>query len=265
MEEKISGKATPSDENRNQNLGDGANDGTKDGASSYGSGKGILTINMGPVGGDIVLIMKPEMYRDALVDTKNIRKNIFYFLATDYLGTENLLFADGATWKTARKLTTPAFHLSVLDQFTQSFNTNADLFVDGVKGQPITSDLYRNVSHFLMRSFMETSLGINVTQKNEGIVDEYLHYFDEYNECYAERITNPILAFDAIFFFTPTGRKRARAIKFLHDFTTRAILERMDYLKTLDEEKDGGPSPKKSCLADTLIREHWKNPKDIQF
>ena len=207
----------------------------QDGASA----KGIVRLNMGPIGGEWVMITDPEMYRDMLTDMKNINKNIFYFFAKDYLGSENLLFAGGATWKIARRLTTPAFHVSVLDQFIPCLNSNADIFCDIVTRTPKIEDLYSIIAHALMRSLMETSLGLNITEAKEGTVDEYLHYFEEYVECFSERITSPLFSLDSLLFFTPTARKRARAIDFLHDFAMRAIKERMEYIRAQDNNEDG--------------------------
>lgn len=236
--------------------------------SNDGSGQGIVMVNLGPTLGDFVLITDPDMYRDMMRDTRNISKTKLYHYAKDWLGIENLLLSGGNTWRTARKLTQPAFHNSVLEQLTSCFNSNADLFVKKCIESPSTDDVYQVVSHYIMKTFLEASLGFEVTEDKELMIDEYLHYFEEYNECYSHRLTSIPLSFDFIYNMSQFGRRAKRAIKYLHNFTGKAISERMRHL--MQHEPGGDVNLKGNtrvhlCLADTLIREHRNNPKEVTF
>lgn len=235
--------------------------------------EGIVATDFEILGGTFVYILKANMYRDLITDTKNISKSKFYFLASDFLGNSNLLLSDGNTWKVARKLITPAFHYSILEQFAPSFNACANDLCNDVYVKKCTNNLYGLASHYLMKSFMETSLGINVTKENENIVDEYLLNYESWNDGYSERITKAAYAYDWIWRLSSNYPKWKESIEYLHNFTSEAITKRMEYLTHQNEENlnsnninnETVPQKKKSCLADTLIREHINNPELYTF
>ena len=216
---------------------------------------------MGPMGGVHVILCKAAFFKDMLLDTKNIRKSSLYILITDFLGNHSLVLQDGGEWKEARKLLNPAFHYSVLEQFTSAFNRTADELCHRVKGQTV-SNVHRVLSHYLLKSLLETS---HVQPGDESILDEYLEGCEHYQECHSARMTNPMFQFDMVYNLSPTGRRRDRIVKKLHDFSTNAIKKRHEYLKSgnVDGAEDGKKC--KSCLVDTLIREHIRNPIVITF
>lgn len=52
-------------------------------------------------------------------------------------------------WKTHRKIITPAFHFSVLEQFVEVFNTNGDTLVQRLKDEALgeeSVDIYKYVT-----------------------------------------------------------------------------------------------------------------------
>ncbi|VEN41622.1 unnamed protein product [Callosobruchus maculatus] len=79
-----------------------------------------------------------------------LNKSGDYLYLTKWLGT-GLLTSDGPKWKKRRRLTTPAFHFSILETFVPSFEKNSDIFLqklDAQVGQDI--DIYRYVTLFAL-------------------------------------------------------------------------------------------------------------------
>ncbi|CAH1964886.1 unnamed protein product [Acanthoscelides obtectus] len=79
-----------------------------------------------------------------------LNKSGDYLYLTNWLGT-GLLTSDGSKWKKRRRLTTPAFHFSILESFIPSFEKNSDILLqklDNLVGQEI--DIYRYVTLFAL-------------------------------------------------------------------------------------------------------------------
>jgi len=72
-----------------------------------------------------VQISNPEDIEIIISTMKNSKKSFFYNLLHSWLGS-GLLTSEGSKWHTRRKILTPSFHFSVLQQFISVFNEHAE-------------------------------------------------------------------------------------------------------------------------------------------
>lgn len=218
--------------------------------------EGICAVDLGPIAGVHVPIFKASLMKDILSDAKNLKKSPTYHVGIDYVGNDNLVLSYGDEWRASRRIINPAFHFSVLETFTCTFNKCADEFCNKVKDK-IIPDVQKIISHYLLKSLMETSLGFEVG-RGDKTIDEYLENLEIYQECIGERLSNIFLQSDLIYNLSATGKRAKRALKPMHEFSSNAIRKRSDYLKTINA--DNHTDKRKSCLVDTLIIENMKNP-----
>lgn len=85
---------------------------------------GLMQLWLGPK--PVVVLYKPDTIRPVLDSHTLVQKPNDYEFLCDWLG-EGLLTSGGAKWRGRRKLLTPAFHFSILDNFMHCFNENAEV------------------------------------------------------------------------------------------------------------------------------------------
>lgn len=66
------------------------------------------------------VVLQPEDLQVVLSSKKHTNKVFFYRLMHNFLGN-GLITSNGAKWSTHRKLIQPAFHLSLLEKFIDTF------------------------------------------------------------------------------------------------------------------------------------------------
>lgn len=75
-----------------------------------------------------VVLFEPADIQVVLSSSKHLEKTHFYRMLHNFIG-DGLITSDGDRWKIHRKILQPAFHLQILDRFTDSFAECADHLV----------------------------------------------------------------------------------------------------------------------------------------
>jgi cytochrome P450 family 4 len=70
------------------------------------------------------IIMDPEDLQTVLGSKKHTNKSFFYKLLHNFLG-DGLITSSGDKWATHRRYIQPAFHLSILEKFVETFADSA--------------------------------------------------------------------------------------------------------------------------------------------
>lgn len=87
----------------------------------------------------------------------------------DWLGT-GLLVSAGKKWHSRRKIITPTFHFTILEQFIDIFNKQADIMLDKVRlfaetGEEL--DVYKYTTLFALDVICEASMGIDLKAQDK--------------------------------------------------------------------------------------------------
>ncbi|VEN41620.1 unnamed protein product [Callosobruchus maculatus] len=185
-----------------------------------------------------------------------LNKSGDYLYLTKWLGT-GLLTSDGPKWKKRRRLTTPAFHFSILETFVPSFEKNSDIFLqklDAQVGQDI--DIYRYVTLFALDVIAETAMGVELrAQDLEN--SEYVHNVKTMCRITQDRSLSVFKSNDLFYPLFPDYYIERNAVKHLHNVTYSVIDSRMQALKdSFDarEEYDELGKKKRMAFLDILLQ-----------
>nr|CAI5825370.1 unnamed protein product [Callosobruchus analis] len=169
-----------------------------------------------------------------------LNKSGDYLYLTKWLGT-GLLTSDGSKWKKRRRLTTPAFHFSILETFIPSFEKNSNIFLeklDALVGQEI--DIYRYVTLFAL-----------------DVIAEYVQNVKTMCRIIQDRPLSLFKSKDLFYPLFPDYYIEQKAVKHLHNVTYSVIDSRMQALKDnfgVREEYDEFGKKKRMAFLDILLQ-----------
>ncbi|KAF4517612.1 hypothetical protein B566_EDAN002843 [Ephemera danica] len=130
----------------------------------------------------------------------------------------------GAKWHSRRKLLTPAFHFSILEQFVPVFCDKTRILVEKLKSaasaNPDGVDIVPYVTRCALDIICQTAMGQNVRAQDEKD-SSYVAAIYEINDLLVYRMLRPWLYPAWSFRISPSGRKHAKCIKTLHDFSNK--------------------------------------------
>ncbi|CAH1119101.1 unnamed protein product [Phaedon cochleariae] len=172
-----------------------------------------------------VCLVSPEDIELVLNNVQHNTKSDIYNFLHGWLGT-GLLTSSGSKWHKRRKILTPAFHFSILQQFIDIFNQETEnlvrVFEDNCHESYI--DVVKPITDFTLYSIGETSLGVKLNEYPSS--DTYKKAVYEYGHNLTYRIVRPWFYTDFVYSFTTKSKSDRAAIKVLHEFSTKVIKER---------------------------------------
>ncbi|XP_023309982.1 uncharacterized protein LOC108904025 [Anoplophora glabripennis] len=167
-----------------------------------------------------------------LSNTKHNRKSRIYDFLQDWLGS-GLLTSSGTTWQTRRKILTPAFHFSILQEFVNIFNRQTKELVKSFEkdcDKPYIN-VVKPVTNYTLCAIGETSLSVNLSEGHDSYKDA-VHTF---GSIATRRVIKPWFHNRLFFNLTPMALGHRRAVEVLHEFSTRIVQERKKlFLETAD-------------------------------
>ncbi|XP_049937612.1 cytochrome P450 4C1-like [Schistocerca serialis cubense] len=173
-----------------------------------------------------VHVVKPEHIEKIMTSSELITKSHVYHFLEPWLG-QGLLTSTGAKWHSRRKMITPAFHFSILDNFTEVFAEKSEVLVDILKTKADGEifDIYPYITRCALDIICETAMGTSVNaQKN--LESAYVTSIYRVGEITVWRILSPWLQSDFIFRISPSGREFYKQLKVLHGFSQKVIQEK---------------------------------------
>ncbi|KAF4531058.1 hypothetical protein B566_EDAN019032, partial [Ephemera danica] len=178
-----------------------------------------------------------------------------------------LMFAKpsiGAKWHSRRKLLTPAFHFSILEQFVPVFCDKTRVLVEKLKSaasvNPDGFDIVPYVTMCALDIICQTAMGYSLDVQ-EGKNQTYVSAVTEMGELVYYRNKRPWLFPNWTFYWTHAGRQYKRCLKTLHAFTDMVIQKRREERKgnktenyEENEEKDNIGRKKRIAFLDLLLK-----------
>lgn len=202
------------------------------------------------VGIEMVSLMTPEDIELILTNPKHLEKSQTYNLLHDWLGM-GLLTSKGQQWHSRRKILTPAFHFTILQEFVDIFNKETNRLVTGIKkicDQPYI-DVVKPITQFTLYSIGETSLGKDFREDPKS--KQYLQAVHDYGDNFVYRMVRPWLYHPFLYKLSSAGRRNVETIEILHDFSSNIIKERY---KLFEENKIIYTDKKRLALLDLMIK-----------
>ncbi|EDW43940.1 GM19205 [Drosophila sechellia] len=209
---------------------------------------------MGTVLGYVVMVTAEPRHVDALLQSQHqLKKGTMYFALRGWLG-DGLLLSRGKEWHTMRKIITPTFHFSILEQFVEVFDRQSSILVERLRmlshGDEVVN-IYPLVGLAALDIITETAMGVSVGA--QGADSEVVHAVKDLTNILATRFMRPHLLFPHLFRLCwPSGfRKQQAGVICLHEFTNGIIEQRR---RLLAREANQDKPTKRHALLDTLLR-----------
>ncbi|XP_073697831.1 cytochrome P450 4V8 isoform X1 [Garra rufa] len=228
----------------------------------------LFKLWIGPV--PFLILYHAETIETVLNNPVHMDKAYAYKFLHPWLGT-GLLTSTGDKWRHRRKLLTPTFHFSILNEFLEVMNEQAEVLIDKLEKQAGKGpfNCFSHITLCALDIICETAMGKKVyAQSNHD--SEYVRSVYRMSDIIARRQRMPWYWPDFVYNYFGEGREHNRSLKVLHSFTESVINERAEYIHYVesDSESDQGMRKRRAFL-DMLLKttdEDGKNltHKDIQ-
>ncbi|XP_035735114.1 cytochrome P450 4C1-like [Vespa mandarinia] len=208
----------------------------------------------------LVYIYKPEYVEVILRNSTNISKATTYDSFKPWLG-DGLITSTGSKWHHDRKLITPAFHFSILDNYMLVMLEKSEILIDRIEkelGQNIGKNavnIYPLLIDFALDVICETAMGVNIHAQDNTITG-YPDYVHKGTNAVLYRYLRPWFKLDSIFALTAEGKEFYSSIKELHRFNREVIKKKKEARreKSKDEsEFDELGRKKRKSFIDILL------------
>ncbi|XP_022214225.2 cytochrome P450 4d8 [Drosophila obscura] len=184
----------------------------------------------------LIISADAEFNEQLLGSQEHLVKHPVYRVLGQWLGN-GLLLSDGKVWHQRRKIITPTFHFSILEQFVEVFDQQSNICVERLspRANGRTFDVYRPICMAALDIIAETAMGTKIHAQ----AADSTPYAEAVNECTALlswRFMSIYLQVELLFTLTHPHLKwrQTQLIRTMHNFTTKVIEERR---RTLEEQQ----------------------------
>ncbi|XP_035735156.1 cytochrome P450 4C1-like isoform X1 [Vespa mandarinia] len=208
----------------------------------------------------MVYIYKPEYAEVILRSSTNINKPTTYDSLKPCLGN-GLVTSTGSKWHHDRKLITPTFHFSILDNYMTVMLEKSEILIDRIEkelGKNIGKNavnIYPLIAAFTLDVICETAMGVNIHAQDNTFTG-YPGYIHKMTNSIFYRYLRPWLKLDSIFALTVEGKQFYSSIKEIHRFNREVIKKKKEARreKCQDEsEFDELGRKKRKAFVDILL------------
>ncbi|XP_045171819.2 cytochrome P450 4B1-like isoform X3 [Mercenaria mercenaria] len=151
---------------------------------------------------------------------------------------DGLLVSNGKKWERNRRLLTPAFHFDILKPYVSVFNHVVGIFmekVDEMSEGGLSIDVYPMLSRATLDTMLRCVMSYNDdTVQNTGSQHPYVAATHRLGQLLMNRVINPFIYFDFIYYNTSDGKEFKRLCNEVHEFSTKIIEKRK---RTIEAEK----------------------------
>ncbi|XP_032184701.1 cytochrome P450 4V2 isoform X1 [Mustela erminea] len=206
----------------------------------------------------VVTIFKAENVEVILTSSKQIDKSYMYKFLEPWLGL-GLLTSTGNKWRSRRKMLTPTFHFTILEDFLDVMNEQANILVHKLEKHVDQGafNCFFYITLCALDIICETAMGKNIgAQSNDD--SEYVRAVYRMSDSIHRRMKAPWLWLDFLFLTCKEGREHKRSLEVLHNFTNNVIAKRTSEMKRdkghRSADKDSSSSKnKRRAFLDLLL------------
>uniref|UniRef100_A0A8C3A968 Cytochrome P450 4V2 n=1 Tax=Cyclopterus lumpus TaxID=8103 RepID=A0A8C3A968_CYCLU len=218
----------------------------------------LFKIWIGPV--PLVILFHAE--NTILTNTVHMEKAYLYQFLHPWLGT-GLLTSTGSKWRQRRKMLTPTFHFSILTDFLEVMNEQADILVKKLekKAGKGEFDCFSHITLCALDIICETAMGKKVYAQSQSD-SQYVKSVYKMSDIVSRRQRSPWFWVDFVYNYFGEGREHDKTLKILHSFTHNVIKERAEIVSNADEDRDrdSEQSPKKrQAFLDMLLKTTYED------
>uniref|UniRef100_A0A8C7FAQ6 aromatase n=1 Tax=Oncorhynchus kisutch TaxID=8019 RepID=A0A8C7FAQ6_ONCKI len=214
----------------------------------------LLKVWVGPL--PLVVLFHAETVEGILHSSKHIDKAYFYRFMQPWLGT-GLLTSTGDKWRGRRKMLTPTFHFSILAEFLEVMNEQAEVLTQKLEkqagGDPFNCFSY--ITLCALDIICETAMGKNIYAQSNS-ESEYVRSVYKMSDIIGRRQRAPWYWPDFIYSLLWEGKDHDNRLRILHSFTQSVIKERAESMENAgsDSESDHGIKRRRLAFLDMLLK-----------
>ncbi|XP_030644132.1 cytochrome P450 4V8 [Chanos chanos] len=213
----------------------------------------LLKVWIGPI--PFLILFHAETIETVLNNPVHMDKAFAYKFLHPWLGT-GLLTSTGDKWRRRRKMLTPTFHFSILTEFLEVMNEQAEVLIEKLDKQAGKGpfNCFNHITLCALDIICETAMGKKIyAQSNYD--SEYVRCVYKMSDIITRRQRMPWYWPDFVYYYFGEGREHNRSLKVLHSFTESVIYERAEYITYIesDSESDHGMRKRRAFL-DMLLK-----------
>ncbi|KAJ0033143.1 hypothetical protein NQD34_000250 [Periophthalmus magnuspinnatus] len=215
-----------------------------------------------------VVLYHSETVEAILNNPIHIDKAYAYSFLHPWLGT-GLLTSTGTKWRQRRKMLTPTFHFSILTDFLDVMNEQAEILVEKLqeKAGKGVFNCFPHVTLCALDIICETAMGKKIYAQSNA-ESEYVKCVYRMSDIISRRQRMPWYWPEFLYYSIGDGKEHDKILKVLHSFTYKVINERAENISNSesDSETDG---KKRRAFLDMLLKTtdeegHSMSHRDIQ-
>ncbi|XP_072353006.1 cytochrome P450 4V2-like [Scyliorhinus torazame] len=193
----------------------------------------LMKLWMGPL--PFIVLFHAETVEVILSSSKQLDKSYVYKFLHPWLGT-GLLTSTGNKWRARRKLLTPTFHFTILVEFLEVMNEQANVLLEKWEKEVGQGpfNCFNDITLCALDIICETAMDKKVYAQSKSD-SEYVHAIYKMSDLVHRRQKMPWFWPDFLFNTFGEGREHDKALKILHTFTEKVIAER--FCKTGNSEE----------------------------
>ncbi|XP_017866355.1 PREDICTED: probable cytochrome P450 4aa1 [Drosophila arizonae] len=198
------------------------------------------------------VVLQPEDLQVILSSKKHTNKVFIYRLMHNFLGN-GLITSSGDKWSTHRKLIQPAFHLSLLEKFIDTFVDASQSLNEHLNASALDMEvnIAKYVNNCVVDVLNEAVLGVPI--KKKGLMED--SPFRKGKLMIRARFLHPWLLLDAIYQLTSLANDELKQKKRLNDFTRQMIKRRREIMADAANN-----NLERKCFLDYMIEISESNP-----
>ncbi|XP_030210407.1 cytochrome P450 4V2 isoform X2 [Gadus morhua] len=217
----------------------------------------LLKVWLGPV--PMLMLYHAETVEALLNNSVHMDKAHIYSFLHPWLGT-GLLTSTGPKWRQRRKMLTPTFHFSILLEFLEVMNEQADILVEKLDREvgEGSFDCFQTITLCALDIICETAMGKKMYAQSNS-ESHYVQSVYKMSDIITRRQKMPWFWWDVSYNLFGEGLEHNRRLKTLHEVTSNVIRERADHLRLEEEEEDSDSVPgngtrKRRAFLDMLLK-----------
>lgn len=218
-----------------------------------------------------IIVDKTEYAKVVLGSQVNLRKSHTYDFLHEWLNT-GLLISRGLKWKHRRRLITPSYHFSILNEFVPILEKHAQGLVEKFSiaaNEAKTIDVQPILSLMTLEAICETSMGIDNSIDENAV--GYIESIGKIGYHIRYRAYTPWLWPHYIYILSSAGKDYYQSLNNLHNFTVNAINKRISVHAQMGQHSNGSTcqdtddikKKRNICFIDTLIDSYQKGDIDM--
>lgn len=173
-----------------------------------------------------VFIHKAEAVQPLLSSSLHIDKSLEYKLLHELLGN-GLVTGTGPRWHLHRKLLTPVFHYSILEEYLQPARRCSEILVNRLTKQinPVSFNIVPFAKAMALDFICEITMGYQLNSQLNSNLD-YVHAIEELMSIAQRRFITPWLKPDSLFKLSSYYRRHHKSLEVVTSFSSKIIRDR---------------------------------------